>query len=377
MTAESKPLRVAMAFLSGGGLSGGARKTLAALAPRLAAHPRIAALTLLLPPAAAELPELAGLDVRILPDGPALLGRSGAPLLHDLAPDVVFVPNAAHPGRCDAPVVVMARNVEPIVAPFGRNPLGAAMRNVARALRARRACQKADRVIAVSGYVRSLLVDRWSLPEQRIGVVYHGVDPAEFARPEDRPENLPAESNDRFWFSAGSLVPYRALEDAVDALARRVREGADEHLIHAGPDVYSPAYRKRILQRAIRLGVGPRVHCIGSLGREELDWCYANCLGLLMTSRLEACPNVALEAMSAGCEILATHSPPMPEILGDTAVYYPPGQADALAGRMNEIRAAAPVALDRRRELRLARAAVFSWDRCCEATVEQLALAAG
>jgi glycosyltransferase involved in cell wall biosynthesis len=367
-------MRLAVAFLSGGGLSGGASKTLRSLVPRLREHSAIALLELFLPFPALKQPDLAGLDARGFHAG--RLGSGDLPRrLRNLRPDVVFVPNAAHPGRCDAPVVVMVRNVEPIVAPVGRNRFGAALRNLARAHRARRACRRADRIIAVSGYVRRLLTTRWDLPAERIGMVPHGVDPAPPGPKHRRPTSLPEGVEGKSWLAVGSLVAYRGLEDAVAALADRVRQDCDEHLLVAGGDVYGLGYRRYLADLAERLGLVGRVHFLGQLPREELAFCYARTLGLLMTSRLEACPNVALEALSAGCEVIATDLPPMPEFFADAAMYYPPGGIDMLVKRMQTIRSLPLAAREQRSKHRRKRAEGFSWQRCCERTVEELDLA--
>src|SRR5262249_59993443 len=79
---------------------------------------------------------------------------------------------------CGRPCVVMVRNMEPLERPFGGNTLRAGLRNLARAWTARRACRRATRVIAVSRHVADFLTSRWGLPPSKVGVVYHGVDPA-------------------------------------------------------------------------------------------------------------------------------------------------------------------------------------------------------
>jgi len=91
-----------------------------------------------------------------------------------------------------------------------------------------------------------------------------------------------------------------------------------------------------------------------------------------MTSRVEACPNIALEAMAHGCVCVSTDNPPMPEMFGDAAQYYRAGASDQLA---QHIRDAQVLPADQRQEIRrdaLARAGKFTWDLCCQRTIEQL-----
>ncbi len=65
-------------------------------------------------------------------------------------------------------------------------------------------CKRADRIIAVSGFVRDFLVGQWGLSADRVGVVRHGVsqDVADDSlRP---PSGLEGLEDERWLFTAGS-----------------------------------------------------------------------------------------------------------------------------------------------------------------------------
>ena len=140
--------------------------------PLLRSHGAISDLHLFLPPSVR-------LDVGVAETWPAGDGArrfsSLRARLAALSPDVVFVPTARWIDCGSIPVVVMVRNMEPIVTPLKGNPIAEGI-NVARAFEARRACRRSRRVIAVSNYVRDVLRARWQLDERKIGVVYHGVE---------------------------------------------------------------------------------------------------------------------------------------------------------------------------------------------------------
>ena len=61
-----------------------------------------------------------------------------------------------------------------------------------------------------------------------------------------------------------------------------------------------------------------------------------------MTSRVEACPNIALEAMSHGAFCLAADNPPLPEFFQGAALYYRPRSGEALAHAITAALAYAP-----------------------------------
>ncbi len=85
------------------------------------------------------------------------------------------------------------------------------------------------------------------------------------------------------------------------------------------------AYQKRLKAWAQENNLTDRICWTSSLNEKEMTWCYQNCSAFVMTSWVEACTNIALEAMSHGFISIAADNPPLPEILEDVAVYYPKG----------------------------------------------------
>ena len=55
------------------------------------------------------------------------------------------------------------------------------------------------------------------------------------------------------------------------------------------------AYETRMRRLAARLGVADAIVWAGHLAPEEMAWAYDHCAAFVVTSRAEACPNVALE----------------------------------------------------------------------------------
>lgn len=362
-------MNVALVNLTSGGLSGGYTKYLAALLPRLAGDRRIARLHVFVHPSVAECNELP-LPVRSWPAGDGLRGYRGlrAHVLA-LAPDVVFFPTARLIPIGQAATVVMVRNMEPLTVPLAGNTWSEGLRNLARARAARAACRRATRVIAVSEHVKAFLTRRWKLPEARIGVVHHGVDPAAAGPAPKRPPALHGSAP--FLFVAGSIRPARGLEDAIGALPRVLERFPDLALaIAGGTDASGRPYAARMRTLSRALGVERRVLWVGHLAPAEMAWAFSHCRAFVVTSRAEACPNLALEAMSHGAPIVSTAQPPMPEFFESTAVYYAPGRPEDLAARLTE-RLTTPEDASRADTVRR-RVAAFTWQRTADRTIEEL-----
>jgi glycosyltransferase involved in cell wall biosynthesis len=102
-----------------------------------------------------------------------------------------------------------------------------------------------------------------------------------------------------------------------------------------------------------------------------MAWSFGHCAVFVMTSRAEACPNLALEAMSHGARIVSTRQEPMPEFFEDVATYYSPGDATELAHRIIEV-ASSRAEPSARAEAGVARAAAFTWQRTADRTIHEL-----
>jgi glycosyltransferase involved in cell wall biosynthesis len=149
------------------------------------------------------------------------------------APDVVFIPTARIV-KSELPTVIMVRNMEPLIAPFAGNSVRDSLKNIARSLTARMSCRRAERVIAVSPFVRDFLVDRWGIPPAKIGVVSHGVETPLSRSLLTRPGWLAGNESRPIIFTAGSIRPARGLEDAISAMGRLRDSGVDAVLVVAG-----------------------------------------------------------------------------------------------------------------------------------------------
>jgi glycosyltransferase involved in cell wall biosynthesis len=107
-----------------------------------------------------------------------------------------------------------------------------------------------------------------------------------------------------------------------------------------------------------------------------MAWCYAHCAVFLATTRAEACPNTALEALIHGCSVVSTSADPMPEFLGDAARYYPRGEARTLARVLREALHEPAAARAHRGAQAHRRASQFTWDNTVRGTMRELASAA-
>ena len=203
-----------------------------------------------------------------------------------------------------------------------------------------RSARSAARVIAVSERTRDDLVELYGIPEEKIRVIPHGVDPA-FSPSSEEPQ--------RFLLFVGAVQrrkdPRAALEAALDL---------EMPLVVVGPE------REPELADELR-GLGADLR--GYVDKRELADLYRRAACLVVPSRYEGFGLPVLEALASGTPVVAAPDRAVVEVAGDAAVYA--------NGR--DLPGAILRAIEHRVELRaagLARAAQFSWAEAARRTAD-------
>lgn len=377
-------MRVAIINLTGGGISGGYRRYLEAMLPRLAASPEIEQILCASPPSLA-------LETLFQPDPKITFMRcnpfrflrhkpdQGLKLALDaLRPDVLFVPLERRIDYAGLPLITMIQNMAPLAEINTTSGFTEKAKSIAQRFEAKIAIKKSDHVIAPTSFVKNALIKRWAIPEKKISIIHYGAAPAN-ENNSKKPLILKGMDPGEFIFTAGSIESYRGLEDLITLMARwRRTQFRRFKLVIAGDSrPGTRTYHLKLKKLADSSGVSGNIVWTGNLGPEELSWCYSNCSVFVMTSRVESFGLVALEAIAHGCNCVSTDSPCLPEIFQDTAVYYRAGNIQELNNAASAVSQRSKPELNKFSRLARERASSFSWDKTAEQTVKVLLQAAG
>jgi len=196
-----------------------------------------------------------------------------------------------------------------------------------------------DRVCIVADDMRDVLA-RAGVDAAKVRLIENGIDTARFVpgvRPVSRAEF--ALAPDAIVFGAAMrLTEQKNPLGLIDAFARVAAEIAGEVLLVVGDG----PMRAATLERAAALGISGRVRIAGS--REQMERIYALFDVFVLPSLYEGLPLALLEAMSAGCSIVATRVGHVPTVLeGLPCVQVAAGDVVALAdGMCSAVGQAAP-----------------------------------
>jgi glycosyltransferase involved in cell wall biosynthesis len=196
------------------------------------------------------------------------------------------------------------------------------------------------------------------IDEARVAVVHYGVSEASFSATE------PVQAAVPYLFLPASPERHKNIETLIEGL-RFVSEPQLELWI-AGSSLLDPAHTRVLEELAARLGLAERVRFLGPVPYAELLGYYRGAAAFVFPSLIESFGHPLLEAMVAGAPVVASDIPTFREIAGDTALYFPPLDAKALAAQVDAV-LADPAATGARVARARARAAGFSWERSVDA----------
>lgn len=212
----------------------------------------------------------------------------------------------------------------------------------------RKGYARADRVIAISGYLedrlREICGDAPGSELPKVDRVPAGIDQAallaelEHAR-QHPPDPLPI--NGPYVLHLARVAPVKRHDLAVAAVARVADRFRAKGLTYAiVGDGNAMADVRRQVEDA---GVGDVVKLLGTRTGVDRAWLLGQCAFMVSTSREEGLPNVALEAMACGNPLLASDIPPHREVLDEAGdgqpwgAVFEAGSAEGLAAKLREM----------------------------------------
>lgn len=288
--------------------------------------------------------------------------------------NVLFVPGGTYAGNF-RPVVTMSQNMMPFewreLKRYGWN--FAVLKWILLRFLQGKSFLQSDGVIFLTQYAREGVQKITGELKGKVAVIPHGLN-SRFSKPPR--EQLPISSYD-------SELPYRVLYvsivnqykhqwHVVEAVGRlRKRTGWKIQLVLVGP-AYRPALRR--LNAAIARWDPKRewVNYHGAIPHDRLHKIYQEADLGLFASSCENMPNILIESMAAGLPIACSSRGPMPEILGDTGIYFDPENISEISDALDQLISNAGLRLvlaKSSHEL----AQQYSWYRCAHETFKFLA----
>ena len=283
-----------------------------------------------------------------------VLGAGNA--IRSKPPDILHCPAFVIPWRVTAPVVVTVHDAAARRYPRD-HPLE--WRLYDRRLMPQR-LRAADRVITVSEFARKDVIDAYRLDPDRVVVVHNGIDPRFFISPRrDDAATGPL-------LFPGAPLGRKNLDVVLRCLAGAPKGSALSrvHLeISGAARLEYPRYDRLITS----LGLESRVRWLGHVA--DMHAVIARAAAVVYPSLYEGFGLPPLEALAASTPVVASNRGSLPEVLGEAALQPDPEDDHAVAEAIESV-LTSPDLRERMRHAGVARARLFTWERCAERTLD-------
>ncbi len=232
----------------------------------------------------------------------------------------------------------------------------------------RTAVKKSAAIAVPSEFVKTQLVGEYKVKREKITVTYEGV--------EESLVNLLHQVKDKefkkvsrklnfakpYFFYVGNAHPHKNLPRLINAFNRFRQSHPNFWLVLAGPE-------HSFWQQIKKEHIAENVIFAGYVSDRELVALYRNAEAFITASREEGFGIPLLEAMACGCPVISSNSASLPEVGGNTVLYFDPLKEDEMVSSMEKLTSDNKLRKMLIKE-GLQRSKLFSWKKMARETLE-------
>lgn len=163
----------------------------------------------------------------------------------------------------------------------------------------------------------------------------------------------------------GNPLPHKNIDRLVEAFVKIKGSYPDLNLVLAGKKDF---YFERLEQKLKDSPVRQTVFMPGFVTDGELKWLYENAQCYVLPSESEGFGLPGLEAMAHNCPVVSSKATCLPEVYGDSVIYFDPTNVEQMAEKISEVLSSASL----RQQLikkGTARLKQFSWKKMATETL--------
>lgn len=227
-------------------------------------------------------------------------------------------------------------------------------------------------VVTPSESTRAQILRYRLFPEDRVTVIYPGVDPIFFEPPDnagdERRAILAGAGNGAYLLHVGSTIPRKRIDILLRVVAAVVAEIPNARLVRVGMP-FTPEHIELVNQ----LNLSGNIVQATNLSKASLASVYRNAAILLQPSEAEGFGLPVIEALACGCPVIASDIAPLREAGGCATEYCPVADVKAWSEavlRLLREREAAPDCWEVRKANARRHASQFTWPENANRTLE-------
>lgn len=283
--------------------------------------------------------------------------------------DLMHFPHFNVPLLCSVPFVVSIHDLILLDFPTARaTTLGPFLYwfkyKIGYPLILRNALSRAKAIITMAEYTKKRIIELFKIEPEKIRVIYEGI--AETLK-QTAYEVPPKKIGKPYLLYVGNAYPHKNLEALVDVFLDLKKDSLDYSLVLVGKEDYFYNRLKKYIKDKNN-SASDDIILYGFAPDAELAVLYKKAALYVFPSFMEGFGLPPLEAMAHGLPVISSNSSCLPEILGESALYFDPHDKNAMFAAIKR----GLTDEDTRRELVESGARQirkYSWKKCAEETL--------
>lgn len=237
--------------------------------------------------------------------------------------------------------------------------------------------RKADRIMTISQYSKSAIVDYYKVPSEKVIVTYPGYDKDKYRimNKELRIKDLQKiknkyRINGDYILFVGTLQPRKNLIRLIEAftILKKDKTYNNLQLVIIGKKGW---LYEEIFEKVKQLNLKKEIIFLDYIVEDDLPVLYQEASCFVLPSLYEGFGIPAVEAMACGCPIAVSNVSSLPEIVGEAGVTFDPLDVDDMVKSIKKL-----LTDQRLREEKvkkgLERVKLFDWSSCAKKTLSVL-----
>lgn len=200
-----------------------------------------------------------------------------------------------------------------------------------------RFARKAKKIVTVSNYSRTDLIETLQLPPEKVEVVYNGCNPAYVPLPVEIRNEIRNRftGGSPFFIFIGARIPRKNIRGLLKAFERfKITDENDYKLLFVGEPMWTD---EQLAEELELMHYKTEVVFTGRLSTEALQMVLASADALVLVSFFEGFGIPLVEAMYCDVPVICSNTTALPEVAGDAALLVDPSSVEQIAHAMQQI----------------------------------------
>ena len=200
------------------------------------------------------------------------------------------------------------------------------------------AVRNAKKIITVSECSKKDILRFFSIPADKIEVIYNGVDTSVFHKIDlsaliSTRNKFSLSSENKYLLFVGNLKPHKNLNRLVQAFSLISKEDSSVKLILAGKSFND----LELIETIASLGLSDKVIITGLISQKEIVDLYNIADLVVFPSLYEGFGLPPLEAMACETPVVCSNSSSIPEVAGDATIYFNPENIEEMVDSIKKV----------------------------------------